>query len=142
MDALDLAERLGFGIGGGQGSKFSRAFDDVQNCSHSLKNQPMALQTICLNGRQKGKLFRFTWWILTISLFEISLRFHGLRSSDGAPAAAVEKLLKSLERGRGGLVEDQKPQKGSVPTFLKGPLIFMSKWVDPKDAKGLNRCNQ
>lgn len=64
-----------------------------------------------------------------------------MRSSDGAPPA-VEKLLKSLERGRGGLAEDQKPQKGSVPTFLKGPLIFMSKWVDPKDAKGLNRCNQ
>lgn len=46
-----------------------------------------------------------------------------MRSSDGAPAAAVEKLLKSLEGGRGGLVEDQKPQKGSVPTFLKGPFI-------------------
>lgn len=44
-----------------------------------------------------------------------------MRSSDGAPPA-VEKLLKSLERGRGGLAEDQKPQKGSVPTFLKGPF--------------------
>lgn len=92
-------------------------------CSHSLKNQPMALQTIYIpNGRQKGKLFlESPGGFLTISLFETSRRFHGLRSSDGAPAAAVEKLLKSLERG-GGLA-DQKPQKGSVPTFLKGTFI-------------------
>lgn len=49
--ALDLA------LVAGKGQNPHWVFDDVQNCSHSLKNQPMALQTICLNGRQEGKLF-------------------------------------------------------------------------------------